>query len=43
MVTDSAMKLVEQGYVLETDVPGVVERAVANWDALTSGSPLAAK
>jgi Alpha/beta hydrolase domain len=43
LVTDAAMKLVKQGYVLEADVPGVVERALANWEALTGGTFLAEK
>jgi hypothetical protein len=43
LVTDAAMKLVRQGYVLEADVPGVVERALANWDTLTRGTSLAGK
>jgi hypothetical protein len=37
------MKLVRQGYVLDADVSGVVERALANWDTLTSGTSLAGK
>jgi hypothetical protein len=43
LVTDAAMKLVRQGYVLEADVPGVVERALANWETLTRGTSLAGK
>jgi Alpha/beta hydrolase domain len=43
LVMDSAMKLVKQGYVLENDVPGIVERALTSWDTLTTGTSLAAK
>ncbi len=43
LVTDAAAKLAAQGYVLEGDVPGVVERALANWDTLTRGTSLAGK
>jgi hypothetical protein len=43
LVTDAAMKLVRQGYVLEADVPGIVERALANWETLTRGTSLAGK
>jgi hypothetical protein len=43
LVTDAAMKLVKQGYVLEADVSGVVERALGNWDTLTGGTSLAGK
>ena len=43
LVTDVAMKLVKQGYVLDPDVPAVVERALANWDTITRETSLAGK
>jgi Alpha/beta hydrolase domain len=43
LVTGAAMKLVKQGYVSDSDVPAVVERALANWDTLTRGTSLAGK
>jgi hypothetical protein len=39
LVAESAMNLAKQGYVLDPDVPAVVERALANWDTLTRGTP----
>jgi hypothetical protein len=43
LVTDAAMKLVREGYVLDADVSRLVERALANWDTLTRGTSLAGK
>jgi hypothetical protein len=43
LVTDAATKLANQRYLLEADIPGVVERALANWDNLTRGTTLAGK
>jgi Alpha/beta hydrolase domain len=42
-VADAATKLVGQGYLLNEDVPVVVERALANWDDLTRGTTFAGK
>ena len=41
LVTDAATRLVQAGYLLNEDVDWVVERALANWDAITRGTTLA--
>ena len=38
LVTDAAAKLVQQRYLLNQDVPPVVERALATWDEITAGA-----
>jgi hypothetical protein len=43
LVTDRASALVGEGYLLNEDLGTVVDRALARWDATTSGTPLAAK
>jgi hypothetical protein len=43
LVTDRASALVGEGYLLNEDLGAVVDRALARWDATTSGTPLAAK
>jgi hypothetical protein len=43
LVTEAALLLARQGYVLASDIPSVVERAMANWDNLTRGTALAGK
>ena len=43
LVTDAAAKLVQQRYLLNQDVPPVVERALATWDEITSGALSAGK
>ena len=43
LVTDAAAKLVQQRYLLNQDVPAVVERALATWDEITGGALSAGK
>jgi len=43
LVTDRASTLVGEGYLLSEDLGTVVDRALARWDAITSGTPLSAK
>jgi Alpha/beta hydrolase domain len=43
LVTDAAAKLVQQRYLLNQDVPPVVERALATWDEITGGALSAQK
>lgn len=43
LVTDAANKLVEDGLLLNEDVPRVVARALATWDGLVQGTALAGK
>jgi Alpha/beta hydrolase domain len=38
LVTEAAAKLVQQRYLLNQDVPPVVERALATWDEITAGA-----
>jgi hypothetical protein len=42
-VTDAATRLVQEGYVLNQDVPAIVDIALANWDELTRGAAFAGK
>jgi Alpha/beta hydrolase domain len=41
LVTDRAAKLASEGYLLREDIETVVARALAHWDALAKGTPLA--
>ena len=41
VVTDRAEDLVEAGYMLQQDLDTVVARALARWDDMTKGTPLA--
>jgi hypothetical protein len=41
IVTDRAEDLVEAGYMLQQDLDTVVARALARWDDMTKGTPLA--
>ncbi len=43
LVTDAAAKLVQQGYVLNEDMPAIMERALSNWDEITRGATFAEK
>ena len=43
LVTDAAAKLVQQRYLLNQDVPPVIERALATWDEITGGALSAGK
>lgn len=43
LVADRAARLVEQGYLLREDLDDVVAAALARWDDLTRGTPLAAR
>ena len=43
LVTDAANNLVRDGYMVGEDVPAVVTRALATWDELTRGTPMAGK
>ena len=43
LVTDAAAKLVQRRYLLNQDVPPVVERALATWDEITGGALSAGK
>jgi hypothetical protein len=40
LVTDRAANLVQEGYLLRQDLDAVVDRALARWDDVTSGTPL---
>ena len=42
-VTDAAMKLIQEGYVLREDLAGIVAQADARWDATTRGAQISAK
>jgi hypothetical protein len=43
LVEEAAGKLVASGYLLAEDRPGTVTRAMARWDVVTVGTPLAGK
>jgi hypothetical protein len=43
LVSDRADNLVRDGYLLSEDVAAVVERALARWDEVTRGTPLATR
>jgi len=43
LVSDRAGNLVRDGYLLGEDVAAVVERALARWDDITRGTPLATR
>jgi hypothetical protein len=43
LVSDRADNLVRDGYLLSEDVATVVERALARWDDVTRGTPLATR
>jgi hypothetical protein len=43
LVTGAATTLAEDRYLLNEDVPVIVERALANWDEITRGTSLAAR
>jgi len=43
LVTDAATNLARDGYMLNDDVPIAVARALATWDELTRGTPMAGK
>jgi hypothetical protein len=42
-VTEAAIKLIQEGYVLREDLAGIVNQAAARWDATTKGTQQAAK
>ena len=42
-VTDAAMKLIQEGYVLREDLAGIVAQAGARWNATTQGTQISAK
>ena len=41
LVTDRAEQLVQQGYLLREDIQTVLAAALARWDQITRGTPLA--
>src|SRR5262249_48526645 len=41
-VTEAALKLIQEGYVLREDLAGIVNQAAARWDSLLKGKQLAA-
>jgi hypothetical protein len=41
LVTDRAVQLVQQGYLLREDIQTVIVAALARWDQITRGTPLA--
>ena len=41
LVTDRAANLIQEGYLLSQDLGAVVDRALARWDDVTRGTPLA--
>ena len=43
LVTDAATNLAREGYVLNEDIPAIVEIALTNWDELTRGAAFAGK
>jgi len=43
LVTDAAAQLAQEGYLLNEDIEGVVQQALANWDEITRGTALAGR
>jgi len=41
LVTDRAEQLAQQGYLLREDIQPVIATALARWDEITRGTPLA--